>query len=198
MPTAFGGGTGRCSAAVASKGRAQAVPPTTPSLSRSRRLSDMSRSRSVVLVARPARQFLVGHRAHLLGCRGRIFFDRLLAALEALRRGPRRADAGAHKQSGDARRDAGGTPLGSGNRGIGVRWRVVVYGRAIENRYLKCHALFGAAHARRANADRPDVGHLVELPDRATGVSVGPFAAQLVQTPSLAVAFIAEYLCEAS
>src|SRR5450755_2937322 len=106
MPTAFGGATGRCSAATTSNGRAQAAPPTTPSLSRSRRLSDMSRSRSVVLVAGfvagLACQLLVGNWTHFLRRRRRILLGGLLAALEALRRGPSRANTCTHKQSGNA------------------------------------------------------------------------------------------------
>src|SRR3974390_2285626 len=60
MPTALGGAVTACSLAAATAGRVQAAPPTTPILSRSRRLSDMSLSRlvSVPLVPPPGWLFV--------------------------------------------------------------------------------------------------------------------------------------------
>src|SRR5271167_3554378 len=104
MPTALGGATGLCSAAPAAIGSAHDAPPTTLILSRSRRLRDMSRSRSGVAVL--ARRFLVRHRLHFFRRSWRIFLRGFLAALEALRRRPGCADARADEQASHARGDA--------------------------------------------------------------------------------------------
>src|SRR5664279_49437 len=199
MPTAFGGTTGVCASATAPRGSAQAVPPTTPILSRSRRLSDMSRSRALVFMgATLVDQLLFRHWMRLLGEHGRTLINRFLTALEALRRGPRCTHARSYEQSDDARGDAGWPALRGVDSRVGVGWRKFVNGGSFENRHLKSDALFGAAHARCANADRPDVGHFVELADRTTSVSVRALASEFVETPAVTVSVVAKLLGKAS
>src|SRR5271165_1853867 len=196
MPTALGGATGLCSEAAAPIGSAHDAPPTTLILSRSRRLRDMSRSRSGVAVL--ARRFLVRRWLHFFGRSRRIFLRGLLAALEALRRRPRRADTRADKQASHTRGDTGGASMRGGNTGIGIGRSVIVNGRSFENWDLKSDTLFRAAHAGRADTDRPYIWNFIELPHRTTGVGVGTLTAQFVKAPALAVAVVTEHLREAA
>src|SRR5664279_2646214 len=137
----------------------------------------MSRTRALVFMgATLVDQLLFRHWMRLLGEHGRTLINRFLTALEALGRGPRCTHARSYEQSDNPRGEAGWAPLRGVDARVGVGWGEVVNRRFIENRHLKSHTLFGAAHAGRADADRPHIRHLVELADRTTGVSIGAFA----------------------
>src|SRR5581483_8306301 len=78
-------------------------------------------------------------------------------------------------------------------------WGSEVVNRSLlENRNLEGDLFFCATHARRADADGPHVGNFVEVPRRTSRVRVRPFAAQLVETPAVAMAVVTEDLREAS
>jgi len=66
-------------------------------------------------------------------------------------------------------------------------------------RLVEAHALFGATEAGMPNPHWPGVAaHVAELDGRTVGVGLWPLAAELVETPALAMALIAELLGEAS
>ena len=66
----------------------------------------------------------------------------------------------------------------------------------LEHRHAERNAFLRASNARRADANGPHVRNFVEMPRRASGVSVGSFAAHLIQTPAFAVTLITELLHE--
>ena len=77
------------------------------------------------------------------------------------------------------------------NRRIGVGRRGVVNRNGIEKRHPEREMLFRAPDAGRADADWPDVWDLIKVASGTPGMSVGALAAEFIQAPSVAVAFIA-------
>ena len=62
----------------------------------------------------------------------------------------------------------------------------------LEHGAAKSNGLFGTTNARCPDADWPDVGNLVEMTGRTSGMSIRAFAAHLVHAPAFAVPFIAK------
>ena len=65
-------------------------------------------------------------------------------------------------------------------------------GNSFEGAHLPDDVLLRAADAGDADADRPHAGDFIEVSGGAGGVGDRAFASELVQTPSLAMAFVAE------
>src|SRR6266576_382363 len=63
---------------------------------------------------------------------------------------------------------------------------------SFESSHLPDDTFFRAAHAGCAHPDRPYAGSLVEVPAGTGGVRYWTLAAQFVETPSFAMAFVAE------
>src|SRR5688572_24497674 len=93
-----------------------------------------------------------------------------------------------HRPGGD-RRDTSARRVDSG---IDARRRCVVDGDDFEERNFEGQMLFGAADTGSADPDRPDTFDFVEMSRRTGGMSIRTFAAQLVETPTLSMAVIAE------
>lgn len=62
----------------------------------------------------------------------------------------------------------------------------------LERSHLPYHALFCAAQAGNSGSDRPHSRNFVEVSSCASGMSDRAFAAELIQAPALAMAFVAE------
>ena len=65
-------------------------------------------------------------------------------------------------------------------------------GNRLERTHFPNHVFLGASHAGNSGADRPAVGNLIEMARGTGGMSNRPLAAQFVEAPALAVAFVAE------
>ena len=68
----------------------------------------------------------------------------------------------------------------------------------LEHRDTERNAFLGASNTRRSDPNRPDVGNFIEMPRRASCVSIWPLASHFVKTPAFAVAVVAELLHEIS
>lgn len=64
----------------------------------------------------------------------------------------------------------------------------------VEHGHAKGNCLLGAANAGCADADRPDVGDVVEMPRRTSSVRVRAFASHFIQTPTFTVPGVAVLL----
>lgn len=107
-------------------------------------------------------------------------------------------DARANDQSGCAGCQIRRAPLGQADWRIRVGRRRVVYRGLLKDRDIENDSLLGATNARSANSHGPHVRRLVEHANRAAGVDVRSFAAQLVETPTLTMAVVTELLREAA
>src|SRR6202035_3444793 len=58
--------------------------------------------------------------------------------------------------------------------------------------HLPNHVFFRTAQARGSDANRPHTGNFIEVPRGAGSMGDRTFAAELVETPTLAVSFVAE------
>src|ERR1700758_1617341 len=68
---------------------------------------------------------------------------------------------------------------------------------SFEGSHFPDDVLLCAAEARHPRSDGPDSGDFIEVASRTGSVRHWPFAAQFVQAPALAVAFVAERCREA-
>lgn len=102
-------------------------------------------------------------------------------------------------RAGNGRGTGGDAPTSLGeDPGKERWWRCRDHVGLLMERLVEAHALLGAAEAGMPDAHRPGIGpNIAELDGRAVGIGLGSLATEFVETPALAVTFVAELLGEA-